>query len=99
MTKLAKLLATAALALSPIAAQAHFQLIYTENPIVEGAGDVPLRLIFWHPFENGHAMDMGKPLAFYAVNKGAKIDLMDRLAPITFQGKENTAAAMRRHCL
>lgn len=88
-----KALAAAAVLLLPTAAQAHFQLIYTENPIIEGPGDVPLRLIFWHPFENGHAMDMGAPQAFYAVNKGKKIDLIDRLEPITFQGKDNAAAA------
>lgn len=83
----------AAAILLPATAQAHFQLIHAESPIVEGPGDVPLRLIFWHPFENGYAMDMDPPLAFYAVNRGERIDLMDRLAPITFKGARNDAAA------
>lgn len=83
----------AAACLLPLPATAHFQLIHVENPIIEGPGDVPLRLIFWHPFENGHVMDMGQPLAFYSVNKGKKTDLMDRLKPITFTGVENAAAA------
>ena len=42
---------------------------------VRTIGDVPLRLIFWHPFENGYAMDMDPPLAFYAVNRGERAAL------------------------
>lgn len=79
--------------LLPGAAMAHFQSIYAETPIITRPGDVPLRLIFWHPFENGHVMDMGPPKAFYMVHKGEKTDLADRLAPITFRGAENAAAA------
>ena len=74
-------------------AQAHFQLIHAQTPLIEAPAEVPLRLVFWHPFENGHVMDMGAPRAFYAINKGVKIDLMDRLAPITFTGSQNSAAA------
>lgn len=73
-------------------AQAHFQLLYAEKSQVE-PGDVPVKLLFWHPFENGHVMDMGKPLEFYAVHRGEKIDLMDRLKESTFTGSENTAKA------
>ncbi|MEW5422864.1 DUF4198 domain-containing protein [Amorphus sp. 3PC139-8] len=96
MTFLSKLSAAAvgaALALSPIAASAHFQLVYTPEVNLTKPGDVPLMLVFWHPFENGFVMDMGEPLAFYAVNRGKKIDLMDRLEPIAFAGIENDAAA------
>ncbi len=75
----------------PVAA--HFQLIYSPQTMIERPGDVPLKLIFWHPFENGHVMDMGTPEAFYAVHRGKKIDLMDRLSPITFTGASNAAAA------
>ena len=87
------LLMAAGIALAPLPAAAHFQLIFTDMPIIDAPREVPLRLIFWHPFENGHAMDMGAPQAFYAVNKGRRIDLMDRLAPITFQGRDNSASA------
>ncbi|WP_246657496.1 DUF4198 domain-containing protein [Cohaesibacter sp. CAU 1516] len=75
------------------AAQAHFQLAYTPEVNLEKAGNVPFKLIFWHPMENGHAMDMGKPNAFFAVFKDKKIDLMDSLKPITFKGESNEAAA------
>lgn len=72
---------------------AHFQLIYSPQTLIETPGDVPVKLIFWHPFENGHAMDMGAPLEFYAVNRGVRIDLMDRLVPTTFTGNGTSAAA------
>ena len=57
-------------------AQAHFQLIYTPEVNLEKAGDVPFKLIFWHPFENGHVMDMGQPEEFFYVHNGKKKDLM-----------------------
>ncbi|KAA5605617.1 DUF4198 domain-containing protein [Roseospira marina] len=92
--------ATAALALTsaaafmlPAAANAHFQLSYTPEVQIDRPGDVPVKLIFWHPFENGHAMDMAKPLDFYMIHRGEKTDLTDRLTPITFQGADNTADA------
>lgn len=73
--------------------QAHFQLVYTPEVNLEKAADVPFKLIFWHPFENGHVMDMGQPEEFYYIHKGKKKDLMGTLKPITFQGKDNAAAA------
>ena len=90
---LRSLLLAAALFGAPLPAAAHFQLVFVEDPLVDSAGDLPLRLVFWHPFENGQVMDMGQPQAFYAVSRGERIDLMDRLSPITFTGAENAAAA------
>ncbi|MBZ4021758.1 nickel transporter [Rhodobacter sp. TJ_12] len=77
----------------PGAAAAHFQLVYSPQTTLHRPGDVPLLLAFWHPFENGHAMDMGQPLEFFSVFKGEKIDLMGTLAPATFKGANNEAAA------
>lgn len=73
--------------------QAHFQLLYTPNVNLEKAGHFPFKLIFWHPFENGHVMDMSQPEEFFYIHKGKKKDLMGTLKPITFQGKDNAAAA------
>lgn len=87
------LLALSVCAMAATGAEAHFQLIYTQNPLIEKPGDVPLKLIFWHPFENAHVMDMGMPLEFYAVNKGHKIDLMATLKETRFKGAENEAVA------
>jgi cobalt/nickel transport protein len=75
-----------------VPAQAHFQLIYTPEVNLEKAGDVPLLLVFWHPFSNGHAMNMGKPEQFFVVYKGEKTDLLGKLQPVTFKGAENSAA-------
>ena len=86
-------LAAAAALLAPTVASAHFQLSYTPEVNIARPGDVPVKLIFWHPFENGHVMDMGQPLDFYMVHRGEKIDLMDSVTPITFQGASNSAAA------
>lgn len=91
-----KNLAMALLAVSCLAApsaHAHFQLIYSEASQFEDTGDVPLKLVFWHPFENGHVMDMGMPQAFYAVHRGKKIDLMETLKETKFNGSENAAVA------
>lgn len=74
-------------------ASAHFQLIYTPEVNLQKAGDVPFKLIFWHPFENGHAMDMGQPDEFYYIHKGEKTDLIDSLKQITFKGAQNEAVA------
>lgn len=74
-------------------ASAHFQLIYTPDSNIAEPGDVPVKLVFWHPFENGYAMDMGPVQEFYAVNRGKRIDLMDRVTPMTFQGPDNAAKA------
>lgn len=81
----------AATLLSALPAQAHFQLIYTPDVNPAKAGQTPVKLVFWHPMENGPLMDMGKPQSFFAVNKGRKIDLMGSLQPISFQGAENAA--------
>ncbi len=92
--KLISLLGAACLSMLAVQpALSHFQLVYTPKVNLERAGDVPLKLIFWHPFENGHVMDMGQPEAFFAYHKGKKIDLMDSLKPIKFKGQSNEAAA------
>ncbi|MDD7911011.1 DUF4198 domain-containing protein [Pseudovibrio exalbescens] len=88
---LSALAATAILASLP--AQAHFQLAYSPEVNLQESGDLPLKLVFWHPFENGHVMDMETPQAVYAINRGKKIDLMGSLKPISFQGSENAGSA------
>ncbi|MEO1089256.1 MAG: DUF4198 domain-containing protein [Pseudomonadota bacterium] len=84
---------TIAACLAPLPVAAHFQLVYTPEVNLTEPGDVPLKLVFWHPFENGHVMDMGAPEAFFAVHRGERIDLMETLKPLTFEGASNSAAA------
>lgn len=83
----------AGFSLLPGIAQAHFQLIYSPDTMIEKPGDVPVGLIFWHPFEAGHAMDMARPEEFFALSSGERIDLMDSLVEKTFKGPENDATA------
>jgi cobalt/nickel transport protein len=87
------LVAGALISITATSAEAHFQLLYTPEVNVSRAGDLPIRLICWHPFENGHAMDMARPEAFYMVHRGEKTDLSPSLTPITFTGAENQAQA------
>ena len=92
---LARMAAVIALLGIGSSANAHFQLLYTPEVNVEKVGALPFRLIFWHPMEAGHVMDMGKPEEFYMIFRGEKTDLMSTLKPITFQGTaaDNKAAA------
>lgn len=94
LTGLKRLVLAAAL-LAPLPASAHFLLEYTEETIVSRPGDLPVKLIFWHPFENGYVMEMARPLAFYMVHRGDRTDLLDRLEPVPFQGALNTATSWR----
>ncbi len=91
--KIAVVAAGVAGALLPMGAQAHFQLIYTPNGNLEKPTNIPILLVFWHPFDNGYAMDMGKPEQFFVTYKDKKTDLLDTLTPVTFKGAENSAAA------
>ena len=89
-----KLLCAAAAALAiPALAHAHFLLEYTTDTMIERPGDVPVKLIFWHPHEAGHAMSMDKPEEFFVIHNGKKTDLMDTLKPFTFEGPDNNAPA------
>ncbi|MCW8331784.1 DUF4198 domain-containing protein [Photobacterium sp. SDRW27] len=82
----------AALAVSG-AANAHFQLVYTPDVIVEKPTNMDMKLVFGHPMENGHVMDMEKPEQFFVQFKDKRIDLMDKLKSISWAGPENTAKA------
>jgi cobalt/nickel transport protein len=92
--------AAAALALPigpPRAAQAHFLLEYTTHTMIERPGDVPVKLIFWHPFDNGHVMDLEMPEEFYMIHHGERTDLLETLEPVRFIGAQNEGAAFKGH--
>ncbi|MDK9695558.1 MAG: DUF4198 domain-containing protein [Siculibacillus sp.] len=74
-------------------ARAHFQLIHTPEVNLAKPGEIALLLVFWHPFANGHAMDMPAPEQFFVVNKRKKTGLLGTLRPTTFKGAENSATA------
>ncbi|SMX36845.1 DUF4198 domain-containing protein [Maliponia aquimaris] len=85
----------ASLALPATPAPAHFLLEYTAETIIARPGEVPVSLIFWHPWQNGYVMEMARPRAFYMIHRGDRTDLMDTLEPFAFAGAENTATAWR----
>ncbi|WP_295878904.1 DUF4198 domain-containing protein [uncultured Thiohalocapsa sp.] len=73
-------------------AQAHFQLLYTPEVMLEQPGDVPLALVFGHPMENTNAMDMGVPEDFFVVFKGKQTDLKDSLEAVQWSGASGEPA-------
>ena len=81
------------------AAFAHFQLIYTPQTALKSGQATPLVLVFTHPFEAGHTMDMGAPQAFYVLSqrgseaKVRKTDLQQYLKPITWTSLTNSGRA------
>ena len=77
----------------PNHAFAHFQLLYTEAVNLEKPTTMDMRLVFGHPLENGHVMNMGKPLEFFYIHKGKKVNLLSGLQSIMWQGPSNKAAA------
>jgi cobalt/nickel transport protein len=88
----------AASAMCP-SAFAHFQLIYTPRTALKSGQETHLVLVFTHPFEAGHTMDMGTPQAFYVLSqrgseaKPQKTDLLSHLKPITWTSLTNSGRA------
>jgi cobalt/nickel transport protein len=89
------LVLSALLALCAFAApaMAHFQMVYTPESALEKAAELPLKLVFTHPFEAGHTMDMGAPQKFVVLHKGETTDLTASLKPITWKSLTNTGKA------
>ena len=74
-------------------AQAHFQLLYTPEVMLEKPAEISLDLVFGHPMENGHTMDMDPPEQFFVKFKDKQEDLLEGLKPIEWQGAHNKAKA------
>ncbi len=97
-TQLAGILAGAMLLGSSGVASAHFQMIYTPEMALPSGGTIPLKLIFTHPFEAGHTMDMGTPEQFFVVRSRGegepqRTDLLPTLKAIDWAGENNTGKA------
>ncbi|MFP4348358.1 MAG: DUF4198 domain-containing protein [Desulfococcaceae bacterium] len=93
MKKMIGLLSGWILLMVAVPASAHFQMIYTPESALEKAAAIDFKLVFTHPFDAGHTMDMGAPEQFYVVRKGRKTDLMKTLKPIQWTSLGNTGAA------
>jgi len=84
------------------AAYAHFQLLYTPEAALAEAAEIPLALVFSHPFDNGYTMSMGTPEEIYVVSQRGeaeprKTDLKQYLEPIEWSGVDSKAAAFLVH--
>ncbi len=74
-------------------ASAHFQLVWTAEPAAASGGDRDVKLIFTHPFDAGHTMDMGTPEELFMLHKKEKTDLKPLLKPITWTSQSNAGKA------
>lgn len=92
MKKVALIAGAAALSLSA-ASHAHFQLMYTPESQLEKPATIDMKLVFGHPMDNGHVMNMAQPEEFFVLFKDQKTDLLKDLKKITWTGHDNTADA------
>lgn len=74
-------------------ANAHFQMLYTPESALNQGQTIPMKLVFAHPFEDSHTMDMKKPASFYVVHKEKQKDLLPELKSIEWTGNENKGQA------
>ena len=81
--------------LTAMPVQAHFQMIYTPESALQKSVPIDLELVFTHPFDAGHTMDMDQPREFFVVHKGKKTNLLDSLESITWSGLSNKGKAFQ----
>ena len=74
-------------------ALAHFQMLYTPDCALSKSKKIDLKLVFTHPFEAGHTMDMGAPELFFVVHKEKRSNLLDKLKPISWESLTNQGKA------
>jgi cobalt/nickel transport protein len=83
----------AGLIMAATPAFAHFQMIYTPEAAMEKGSTIDMKLVFTHPFEAGHTMDMGTPESFTVLHKEKTKDLSSTLKPVTWQSLTNSGQA------
>ncbi|MFO7886561.1 MAG: DUF4198 domain-containing protein [Desulfobacteraceae bacterium] len=74
-------------------AYAHFQMIYTPDSAMDKADTITMKLVFTHPFEAGHTMDMGTPKNFKVLHKGQTKDITGSVKPVTWTSLTNSGKA------
>ncbi|MFO8083568.1 MAG: DUF4198 domain-containing protein [Desulfobacterales bacterium] len=83
--------------LSP--AHAHFQMLYTPESALDRGGEMTLKLVFAHPFDAGHTMDMEPAKEFYLLqqrgkeSEAVKTDLKPYLKEISWASLTNKGKA------
>lgn len=82
---------------SPV--HAHFQMLYTPEIALKEGGEIVFKIVFTHPFEAGHTMDMEPVREFYVVQQRGsdaepkKVDLKSHLKPISWKSATNNGQA------
>ena len=90
------LIALSLVALSAAPALAHFQMIYTPEIALEKGAALDMKLVFTHPFEAGHTMDMAAIEDFFVLSQRGeegepkKTDLKPYLQKITWTSLTNS---------
>lgn len=79
-------------------ADAHFMMVYTPETDMQKAENMDMRMVFTHPAEAGHMMDMGGIKEFYAMykrgeNAPQKIDMKKYAKEITWKNPGSSAPA------
>ena len=80
-------------------AQAHFQVLYTEDTALRGGQATHMLLLFTHPAHGGPNMAMAEPEAFYVISQRGEegepttTDLTEYLEPITWHSENGATAA------
>ena len=74
-------------------AMAHFQMLYSPESALDKGREINLKLVFTHPYEAGHTMDMDQPESFVVLHKGKKEDLKKTLKPLTWSSQTNSGKA------
>ncbi len=87
------LLAAMTLVVASVPAFAHFQMVYTPESALRKGGELDLKIVFTHPFEAGHTMDMAGVEEFYMVHKGRQTDLKEKLSPTFWTSLTNSGKA------
>ncbi|MFO7726883.1 MAG: DUF4198 domain-containing protein, partial [Desulfonatronovibrio sp.] len=78
---------------------AHFQMLYTPESYLDRGQALDLKLVFTHPFDAGHTMDMAPVDEFYVIQQRGgdgeprTTDLKDYLKEITWTSLGNKGLA------
>ena len=76
-------------------AQAHFQMLQTDQYLRDKGGKIILSMPFTHPSQGGPMMAMQEPYSLVMHHKGRQTDLTDEATVLTWQGVENKAQAFQ----
>lgn len=96
--KLTCLLAVLGVLMITGTAMAHFMMVYTPEIALHEGEELDMRIVFTHPAEAGHTMDMGGVQEFYVVKQRGdaapkKVDLMSYVKEITWKNPESSNKA------